>query len=110
MLTPNLELKTSTDVAENEARERLVSPAQPRTPEQPAPVLITEQEVALGTAIALRAQPSALRRWVEAARVLLANMERAIVAPTEDRPPRRDYPKRYAFLQNACMAREMDRL
>ena len=79
-------------------------------PVSPAPVLITEQEVALGTAVALRPRPSTPRRWIEAIRGVLAAVEHALVAPIEDRPPRRDYPKRYAFLESACMAREMDRL
>ncbi len=96
MLDEKLELVTV-----DEVEERLVSPA---------PVLITEQEVALGTAVALRPRPSTRRRWIAAIRGLLAAVEHALVAPTEDRPPRRDHPKRYAFLENACMAREMDRL
>jgi hypothetical protein len=96
MLNEELELVTL-----DEVEERLV---------WPAPVLITEQEVALGTAAALRTRPSTRRRWIEAIRGLLAAVEHAIVAPTDDRPPRRDYPKRYAFLENACMSREMDRL
>ncbi len=103
MLTTKLELNTSTEAVENdEAQEKLVSPA---------PVLITEQEVALGTAVALRPQPSTLRRWVEATRVLLASMERAlVVSPHDDRPKRCDYPKNYAFLERASMARAMERL
>ena len=96
MIDEQLELVTV-----DEVEERLASPA---------PVLITEQEVALATTVALRPRPSTRRRWIEATRSLLAAVERAIVAPTEDRPPRGDYPKRYAFLENACMAREMDRL
>ena len=97
MITENLELVTL-----DEAQERLVSPA---------PVLITEQEVAFGTAVALRTRPTTRRRWIEATHVLLAPCSRAL-APSmqEDRPARRDYPKHYAFLENACMAREMDRL
>ena len=86
----------------DEDRERLVSPA---------PVLISEQEVALGTAVALRARPTARRRWLQATHVLRAAMQRSLARSTqEDRPVRRDYPKRYTYLENACMAREMHRL
>ncbi|MGB6207049.1 hypothetical protein [Mycobacterium sp.] len=112
MLTPNLVLNTSTEAVDNdEARERLVSPAPVQIIEQPAPVLITEQEVVFGTAAAVRPQPSTLRRWAEATRVLLASMERAlVVSPHDDRQKRRDYPKNYAFLERASMARAMERL
>jgi hypothetical protein len=101
MLNEQLELTTP-----DEALEQLVPPVV-----RPAPVLITEQEVALGTAAALRAQPSTLRRWMQATSGLLATIEHALVAPTQDeRPKRRDYPRRYTFLENASMAREMNRL
>ncbi|HWF69229.1 MAG TPA: hypothetical protein VG187_06615 [Mycobacterium sp.] len=86
----------------DEAQEQLVSPA---------PVLITEQEVALGTAVALQAQPTRRHRWAEATQVLLAAMRRSVAPTAQDgRPMRHDYPKNYAFLERACMAREMDRL
>jgi hypothetical protein len=97
MLTENLAAITP-----DEARERLASTA---------PVVISEHEVALATAVALRARPTTRRRWFEAPQVLLAAMQRSLTPPArESRPARRDYPKRYAFLENACMAREMDRL
>ncbi|MFZ0905609.1 MAG: hypothetical protein WAN71_17435 [Mycobacterium sp.] len=97
MLNENLELVTL-----DEDLEQLVSPA---------PVLITEQEIALGTAAALRSRPTTRRRWVEPTHVLLAAVRRTLVPSTQDgRQTRRDYPKRYAFLENSCMARAMDRL
>jgi hypothetical protein len=97
MITENIAVITL-----DETRERLVSPA---------PVLISEHEVVLGTAVALRARPTTRRRWFEATHVLLAAVQRSL-APSkpEGRPVRRDYPKRYAYLENACMAREMTRL
>ena len=104
MLTENMAVLTSGEAREtpDEARERLVSPAS---------VLISEQEVALGTAVALRAQPTTRRRWFEAINALRAAMQRSLAPSTQEaRPVRRDYPKRYTFLENACMAREMDRL
>lgn len=89
-------------ITPDEARERLVSPA---------PVMISEHEVALATAIALQARPPARRRWIDATRSLLAGIERSFAAPAHrDRPVRREYPKHYAFLENASMAREMQRL
>ena len=63
MLTENIAVITS-----DEARERLVSPA---------PVLISEQEVVLGTAVALRARPIPRRRWFEAISVLRTAMRRS---------------------------------
>jgi hypothetical protein len=57
-----------------------------------APILITVQQVAFSTAAAavpMPARQTTLRRSPAA---------------------RRDYPKRYAFLEDACMAREMGRL
>ena len=104
MLTENIAAKPLDEALEtlDEARERLVSPA---------PVLISQHEVALGTAVALRARPTTRRRWFEATKVLLAAMQRSPAPSTQEaRPVRRDYPKHYAFLENACMAREMDRL
>ena len=97
MLTENIAAKTL-----DEARERLVSPA---------PVLISEREVSLGTAVALRARPTTRRRWFEAINVVRAAMQRSLAPSSQEaRPVRREYPKRYTFLENACMAREMDRL
>ena len=96
MLTRNLAAITP-----DEARERLVSPA---------PVLISEHEVALATAIPLQ-PPPARRRWIDATHGLLAAVQRSFAAPAHPDPAvRREYPKRYAFLENACMAREMQRL
>lgn len=86
----------------DEAQEQLVSPEA---------VLITEQEVVLGTAVALRARPVPRHRWSEATHVLLATVRRAFApAIQEGRPVHRYYPKQYAFLEKACMGREMDRL
>jgi hypothetical protein len=104
MVTESIAVVTLDEARENldEARERLVSPA---------PVLISEHEVAVGTAVALRAQPTTRRRWFEATHVRLAAMQRSLAPSTrEGRPVRRAYPKHYAYLENACMAREMNRL
>ena len=104
MLTENIAVTTRDEDREtlDEAKERLVSPA---------PVVISEHEVAVGTAVALRARPTTRRRWFEATKVRLAALQRSLTPSTQEaRPARRDYPKHYAFLENACMAREMERL
>jgi hypothetical protein len=88
-------------ISPREAPERTVSPA---------PILISEHEVALATAIALGTQPQGRRRWIDVTHGLLAAIQRSFAAPAHDRPVRRVQPKRYAFLENACMAREMERL
>ncbi|UMB69082.1 hypothetical protein [Mycobacterium paraterrae] len=89
-------------ITPDEAQERLVSPA---------PVLISEHEVALATAIALQGRPPARRRWIGATHGLLVAVRRSLAAPArDDRGARREYPKHYAFLEGACMAREMQRL
>ena len=111
MLTENIAVITPDEAREtldearvtlDEAQERLVLPA---------PLLISEHEVALGTAVALRARPTTRRRWFDAINVLRAAVRRSPAPSThEGRPVRRDYPTHYTFLENACMAREMGRL
>lgn len=76
-----------------------------------APVLITEQAVLFGTAAAVRARPTTTRRWTEATSIVLGPIHRMLATLASDaRPARRHYPKRYAYLEHACLAREMDRL
>jgi hypothetical protein len=66
-------------------------------------VLITEAEVALGTAAATGVRRKE-RRWV-------ALLSRIFVAvPKESRPKRRPYLPRMAYLDHPRMAREMERL
>ena len=76
----------------------------------PAPVLITEKEVLFSTAAAVPL-PTTTRWWPEATGVVVAAMHQMGLASKADGgQPRRDYPKRYEFLERSCMAREMDRL
>jgi hypothetical protein len=77
-----------------------------------APVLITEQEVAFATAAAaVRTSPITTRWWTEATSVVRAALHRMFTTVASDaRPARRHYPRRYTFLEHACLAREMDRL
>ena len=82
-------------------------PISPAPPDEAASteVLITEQEVLFGTAAAVSAQREGLRRR------FFASVKRAFaVSADASRPKRGDYPRRYAFLEGALMAREMDRL
>ena len=66
-------------------------------------VLITEAQVALGTAAATGVRRKD-RRWVAAlSRIFVA-------APKASRPKRRPYPPRMAYLDHPRMAREMERL
>jgi hypothetical protein len=68
-------------------------------------VLITTQEVVFGTAAAV-----GMPRENTGGR-LVAIMRRMFATSTDAPKPRpRNYPKRYGFLENALMAREMDRL
>jgi hypothetical protein len=67
------------------------------------PVLITEQEVAFSTAVALAARPaSRSRRLIDAARTV----REAFRLP----PPKKHLPQSNRYLEHSRMAREMDRL
>jgi hypothetical protein len=65
---------------------------------KPAPTLITEQEVLFATAAAVR--PPTTRWW----RRMFVTIGAAA------RPPQPHYPRRYDFIEDARMAREMYRL
>ena len=66
----------------------------------PEPILISEKEVAFGTTAAL--MPTTIRRWRRPIAALIAS-----VRPV---PQRQHHPRRYAYLEYSCLAREMDRL
>jgi hypothetical protein len=66
-------------------------------------VLITEAEVALGSAAALGVRRKD-RRWVALLNQILAPLSKA------SRPKRRPHPARMAYLEDPRMAREMARL
>jgi hypothetical protein len=90
-----------------------VVPGVEATPEavSSAPTLITEQQVAFATAAAAPV-PSPTTRWraksIHAVRAAASSMLRTSRA--DARRPRSDYPRRSAYLENARMARAMDRL
>lgn len=75
------------------------------------PILITEQEVALSTVAASQAKPSTVGWWTRATSGVMTTMRRMISTSTPtDRRKRGDCPRRYSYLEYACMSREMDRL
>ena len=75
------------------------------------PILITEQEVAFSTAAALGTRPRTSRWWIKATRVIAAGLRpNFLTSAADSRLPRRYYPPRYDFIEDARMAREMDRL
>jgi hypothetical protein len=70
------------------------------------PVLITEQEVVLSTAAAVRVRPANARRGLIAVlRGIFVNSTANAEKPRRHYPPRRD-----SYLEHAAMAREMYRL
>jgi hypothetical protein len=89
-----------------ESREKLVT-SQPTSTETQA--LITEQQVLLSSAAVVALPPAKTRRWTDTIHAISGAL-RAMFAATEKLPARRHYPKRHAWIDNALMAREMDRL
>ena len=103
MLNSPTRLASTTDLVDEPS-----SQPQSDAPSIEAPsteVLITTQEVVFSTAAAVRVQrENIVRRFV-------AIMRRVFAASTDASRPRPQYePKRYAYLENALMAREMERL
>jgi hypothetical protein len=83
-------------VSDDELLELLVSEPQPQ-------VLITEQEVMLGSAPALAPRPTPVTRR-------MINALHAVGAALRPPPPRPHYAQRAAYIERAAMAREMERL
>jgi hypothetical protein len=71
--------------------------------------LITEQQVLLSSAAAVALPPAKIRWWSDTIQAMGVAL-RAMFAASEKPPARRHYPKRHDWLENALMAREMDRL
>jgi hypothetical protein len=90
----------------DESRERLVTPQQTSTESQ---ALITEQQVLFSTAAAVALPPAKTHWWSDTTHAVTGAL-RAMFAASEKPPARRHYPKRHVWLDNALMAREMDRL
>ncbi len=78
-----------------------------------APTLITEQQVAFATAAAAAAPvlSPTVRWWVKAIHAVRAEASSMLrTSRAEAERPRSHYPRHYIYLENARMAREMDRL
>lgn len=88
----------------DESRERLV----PQQTSTESTALITEQQVLFSTA-AVALPPTKTRRWSDAVHAVTGAL-RGVFAATEKSSARKHYPKRHDWLDNALMAREMDRL
>lgn len=71
--------------------------------------LITEQQLQFSTAAAVALPPSRTRGIGDLVQVVAAKV-RAAFARSEKRPAKKDYPKRYGWIENAAMSRAMDRL
>jgi hypothetical protein len=80
----------------------LARPPALETEAQP-PVLITEQEVMFGTAIAVRPRSIPITRR-------MVGMLHAVATALRPPPPRPHYAGRAYYLEYAAMSREMDRL
>ncbi|HTH89491.1 hypothetical protein [Mycobacterium sp.] len=89
----------------DESRERLV----PQQTSTESTALITEQQVLFSTAAAVPLPPTKTRRWSDAVHAVTGAL-RGVFAATEKSSARKHYPKRHDWLDNALMAREMDRL
>ncbi len=74
----------------------------------PKPVLITEQEVVLGTAAAVQARPGSLTWWTKATRFVVSAVDQTL-PPSMETPPRRHYPSRSSSLERSWVQREMSR-
>ncbi|HTM85167.1 MAG TPA: hypothetical protein VL179_09765 [Mycobacterium sp.] len=82
----------------------------PATTPPTAPILITEQEVMLGTAAALGTHPATTHWWSQASGIARAALHRRSARPTADEDQPVHHPERYGFLEQSCLAREMRRL
>jgi hypothetical protein len=91
----------------------VVAPGTEPAPEAvaPAQVVITEQQVALSTAAAVLGGRTRRHRWTAATSAVAAAWRRIWLTSAPDaQTGRRHYPKNYAFIERAAMARAMERL
>jgi len=89
----------------DESREKLVSSSQTSTETQ---TLITEQQVLFSTAAAVALPPAKTRGWLGTAHAVASAVGSWFASAAQ--PPKPVYPKRHVWLENALIAREMDRL
>ncbi|MGY4650600.1 hypothetical protein [Mycobacterium sp. URHB0021] len=71
--------------------------------------LITEQQVLMASAAAIGVAPVKTHRAIDALHAL-AGAVRLVFLGSDKPPAQRHYLKRHAYLENALMSREMDRL
>jgi hypothetical protein len=86
---------------------RQTTPVAPATGSTETQTLISEQQVLFSTAAAVALPPAKTRRWSDTVGAALRAM---FFAESQKSAPRRHYPKRHVWLDNALMSREMDRL
>src|SRR5262249_6932325 len=101
------EMATTSGSELNKSRETSSATSTPTSTESQA--LITEQQVLFSTAAAVALPPAKTRWWSDAIHAISGTL-RAMFAASEKSPARGHYPKRYEWLDDALMAREMDRL
>ena len=89
----------------DERREKLVTSQHTSTGTQ---TLITEQQVLFNTAAAVALPPSTTRRWSASVSAMTSAVGSWLASAAK--PPKPVYPKRHAWLENALISREMDRL
>jgi hypothetical protein len=89
----------------DESRERPIASQQTSTGTH---ALITEQQVLFSTAAAVALPPAKTRGWSETVHAVASAVGSWFASAAK--PPKPVYPKRHAWLENALMSREMDRL
>ena len=89
----------------DESREKLAYSQKTSTGTQ---TLITEQQVLFSTAAAVALRPAKTRGWSDTVVTLASAVGSWLTSAAK--PPKPVYPKRHAWLENALMSREMDRL
>ena len=98
------------------AQQEILSPGAPGVESSTqvggsATILITEQEVAFSTAAAVPVRPAKTRQRAAPTAGVVAALHRMVSSLTpEGRAPRRYYSNHYDFVEDAAMAREMQRL
>ena len=101
----NMATTSSSEI--EESRETSPVTSVPTSTETQA--LITEQQVLFSTAAAVALPPAKTRRWSDTVHAVGTAVRTMFAAP-EKPAARQHYPKRHAWLDNALMSREMDRL
>jgi hypothetical protein len=95
---------TSTTDPVDEPKRQAPLPA-PSAEASSTEALITAQQVLFSTAAAV-----GVHRDNVGARIVAVMRRMFATSTNASRPRRQDYPKRYGFLEDACMARAMERL